>query len=159
MSLEKLVQLGWYKAEPSSREEIADLFSIVERSLVDLKAEGISDDLRFQAAYGGILTLANIALRASGFRVSPGQGHHQRVIESLEHTLTTQDRESREKWVRKIKLHSQKRNMSSYDLAGGISPNDLAQIIRDLPALREQVDAWLNNTHPELLPKKAVRGS
>ena len=76
MSLEKLAQLGWYKAEPSSREEIADLFSIVERSLVDLKAEGISDDLRFQAAYGGILTLANIALRASGFRVSSGQGHH-----------------------------------------------------------------------------------
>lgn len=154
MSLEKLVQLGWYKAEPSSREEIADLFSIVDRSVNDLKAEGISDDLRFQAAYGGILTLANIALRASGFRVSATPGHHQRVIESLEYTLATQDRESREKWVRRIKLHSQKRNMSSYDLAGGISPNDLAQIIRDLPALREQVVAWLRNTHPELLPKK-----
>jgi hypothetical protein len=50
--------------------------------------DGISDDLRFHAAYNGILTLANIALQANGFRVSPGQGHHQRVIESLEHTLT-----------------------------------------------------------------------
>ena len=91
MSLDKLVQIGWYKAEPSSPREIADLFSIVDRSQADLKVEGISDDLRFQAAYNGVLTLANIGLRASGFRVSLGQGHHQRVIESLEHTLTTQD--------------------------------------------------------------------
>ena len=48
MSLEKLVQLGWYKAEPSSPKEIADLFSIVDRSQADLKVEGISGDLRFQ---------------------------------------------------------------------------------------------------------------
>jgi hypothetical protein len=115
--------------------------------------ESISDDLRFQAAYNGILTLANIALRASGFRVSLGQGHHQRVIESLEYTLTTEESDARAKWVRKIKSHSQKRNATSYDLAGGISPNDLAQIIRDLAALREQVDACLKETHPEYLPE------
>ena len=113
MSLEKLVQLGWYKAEPSSAKEIADLFSIVDRSQADLAVKGISDDLRFHAAYNAILTLANIALRANGFRVSLGQGHHQRVIESLEHTLTTQDTATREKWVRKIKSHSQKRNATS----------------------------------------------
>ena len=48
----------------------------VDRSQVELKVEGISDDLRFQAACnGGVLTLANIG--------SAGQGHHQRVIESL----------------------------------------------------------------------------
>jgi hypothetical protein len=69
-----LAQLGWYKAEPSSPREIADLFSIVNRSLADLAVEGISDDLRLHAAYNGILTLANIALRANGFRVSPGRG-------------------------------------------------------------------------------------
>jgi len=150
MSLEKLAQLGWYKAEPTSPNEIAGLYSIVDRSLADLKVQSISDDLRFQAAYNGILTLANIALRASGYRAL-GQNHHQRVIESLEHTLTTQDDNSREKWVRKIKSHSQKRNTTSYDMAGGVSPNDLAQAIRDLAALREQVDECLRETHPELL--------
>jgi len=151
MSLEKLAQLGWYKAEPSSAKEIADLFSIVDRSQADSRVEGISDDLRFQAAYNGILTLANIALRASGFRVSLGQGHHQRVIESLEYTLTTQDATAREKWVRKIKSHSQKRNTTSYDLAGGISPTELAQVMKDLTALRDQVKAWLKEAHTELL--------
>ena len=67
MSLEKLVQQGWYKAEPSSAREIADLFSIVDRSQADSKVEGISDDLRFQAAYNGLLTLADIACGPEAF--------------------------------------------------------------------------------------------
>jgi hypothetical protein len=74
------------------------------------------------------------------------------VIESLEYTLTTQDSDARERWVRKIKAHSQKRNTTSYDSAGGVSPNDLAQIMKDLTALREQVGVCLKETHPELLP-------
>lgn len=146
MSLERLAQIGWYKTEPSSPKEIADLFSIVDRSQADSKVESISDDLRFQAAYNGILTLVNIALRASGFRVSLSQGHHQRVIESLEHTLTMQSAIEREKWVRKIKSHSQKRNTTSYDLAGGVSPTNLAQIMKDLAVLREQVRAWVRKS-------------
>lgn len=80
MSLEKLVQLGWYKDEPSSSKEIADLFSIVDRSQADLKVEGISDDLRFQAAYNGVLTLANIGLRASGLRSSAGTDRRTALI-------------------------------------------------------------------------------
>lgn len=73
------------------------------------------------------------------------------MIESLEYTLTTQDATARERWVRKIKSHSQKRNTASYDLAGGVSPTDLAQVMKDLTALREQVIAWLKRVHPELL--------
>ena len=158
MSLEKLAQLGWYKVEPTSPGEIADLFSIVERSRADLNVKGISDDLRFQAAFNAILTLANIALRASGFRVSLSQGHHQRVIESLEYTLTSQYPAARAKWVRKIKSHSQKRNTTSYDLAGGVSPSDLAQIMKDVATLQEQVTAWLAATHPDLVTNDSAKG-
>jgi hypothetical protein len=85
------------------------------------------------------------------------QGHHQRTIESLEYTLTTQTEDTRARWVRKIKVHSQKRNVASYDLAGGISPSDLAQIVKDLQALREQVSDWLAQLHPDLsLPPDSV---
>ena len=151
MGLEELAQLGWYKAEASSPKEIADLLSIVERSLADIEVAGISDDLRFQAAYGGILTLATVALRASGYRVSQSQSHHQRAIESLEFTLTTEGRESKERWVRKLKSHSKKRNTTSYDLAGGVSANDLTQVMKDLKTLKGMVDASLKAAHPELL--------
>ena len=84
------MQIGWYKAEPSSSKEIADLFSIVDRSQADLKVGGISDDLRYQTAYNDVLTLANIALRASGFRISQNQAHHQRIVENLELTVRRQ---------------------------------------------------------------------
>lgn len=150
MSLERLAQAGWYKAEPTSPAEIADLFSIVQRSLSDSKVESISDDLRFTAAYNGILTLANIALRASGYRVANTQGHHQRVIESLSYTLTTEAEETRSRWVRKIKVHSQKRNAASYDAAGGVSPTELAQALKDLQALLLQTEQMLRTNYPQL---------
>lgn len=157
MSLEKLAQHGWYKAEPSSPSEIADLFSIVVRAQADSQVQAISEDLRFHAAYNGILTLANIALRASGFRVSHGQGHHQRVIESLEYTLTTLGAVARQKWVRKIKAHSQKRNITSYDLAGGVSSTELKQVVNDLAILQAQIKTWLQQTHAELYSEPQKR--
>jgi hypothetical protein len=70
------------------------------------------------------------------------------------YTLTTRDAHERERWIRKIKSHSQKRNAASCDLAGGISPNDLTQIIRDLAAQREQFDACVKENRPEYLPKE-----
>jgi hypothetical protein len=52
MSLEKWAEYGWLKAEPSSPDEIRDLLGIVTRALKDSEVEAISDDLRFQAAWG-----------------------------------------------------------------------------------------------------------
>ena len=87
MSLEKWVEYGWLKAEPSSPEEIRDLFSLVTRALKDANVDVISDDLRFQAAFGAALTAANVALRASGYRTRVQAGHHQKIVESLEFTV------------------------------------------------------------------------
>lgn len=151
MSLKKLAELGWYKTERSSPDEISDLISIVERAEADAAVSAISDDLRFQAAYGGILALANMALRANGYRVTQSQGHHQRLIESREFTLTTQDTAARQRWVRKVKVHSQKRNITSYDSAGGVSAGELSQIRKDLRTLHEQVKESLLQDHPDLL--------
>jgi len=58
MSLEKWVEYGWLKAEPSSPEEIGALLGIVTRALKDADVEAISDDLRFQAAFSAALTAA-----------------------------------------------------------------------------------------------------
>jgi hypothetical protein len=84
MSLEKWLEYGWLKTEPSSPEEIRDLLGIVTRAVTDAKVEAISDDLRFQAAFSAALTAANVALRASGYRTKVQAGHHQKIVESLE---------------------------------------------------------------------------
>jgi hypothetical protein len=103
MSLERWVEYGWLKAEPSSPDEIRDLFGIVTRALNDAKVEAISDDLRFQAAFSAALTIANVALRASGYRTRVQTGHHQTIVESLELTL-----KSDPKLIQKLKVLSKK---------------------------------------------------
>jgi hypothetical protein len=80
MSLEKWVEYGWLKREPSSPNEIKGLLGIVHRSLDDAKVEAISADLRFIAAFTAALTAATAALRASGFRTSAQVGHHIKTI-------------------------------------------------------------------------------
>ena len=87
MSLEKWVEYGWLKREPSSPNEIQGLLGIVRRSLDDAKVEAISEELRFIAAFTAALTVATVALRASGYRTATQAGHHMRTIESLELTI------------------------------------------------------------------------
>lgn len=59
MNLEKWLEYGWLKEEPSSPDEIGGLLGIVTRALKDAKVEAISDDLRFQAAFSAALTKRN----------------------------------------------------------------------------------------------------
>src|SRR5260370_22320931 len=87
MGLEKWVEYGWLRRGPTSPREMEDLLGIVERSLGDSKVEAVSIDLRFVAAFNAALTVATIALRASGHRTVTQAGHHLKIIESLELTL------------------------------------------------------------------------
>ena len=84
MSLEKWVEYGWLRREPTSAAEIKDLLGIVERSLADSRVEAVSTDLRFIAAFTAALGAATTALRASGHRTITQVGHHVKTIESLE---------------------------------------------------------------------------
>jgi hypothetical protein len=81
MSLEKWAEYGWLRPEPTSREEIAGLWQIVQRDLKDAGIPEISTDRRFEAAFSAARTVANIALRASGYRASTQVGHHQKIID------------------------------------------------------------------------------
>ena len=146
MSLEKWLEYGWLKTEPSSPEEIRDLLGIVTRAVTDAKVKAISDDLRFQAAFSAALTAANVALRASGYRTKVQAGHHQKIVESLEFTLKAD-----QKLIHKLKVFSKKRNAVSYDAAGTISQQELEQAIEVARELQKSVTAWLRETHPALI--------
>src|ERR1017187_7201198 len=146
MSLEKWVEYGWLKSEPSSSEEIVGLFGIVTRALKDANVQAISDDLRFQAAFSAALTAANIALRASGYRTRVQAGHHQKIVESLEFTLKADPR-----LIQKLKVLSKKRNATSYDSAGNVSDQELEQAIKVAHELQQDVTRWLDRNHPELM--------
>jgi hypothetical protein len=122
------------------------LEGIVQRSLADSRVAGISADLRFIAAFTAALTAATIALRASGYRTITQTGHHAKVIESLELTIRAES-----KLIQKLKVLSNKRNKSIYDVAGSVSDQDLKEITKVATELHSQVTLWLRKSHPELL--------
>jgi hypothetical protein len=146
MSLEEWVEYGWLKPEPTSPNEISGLVSIVERGVADSKVETISTDLRFIAAYNAVLTSATIALRASGYRTSSPTGHHLRTIESLEFTIGADST-----LIGRLRVFNNKRNKSSYDVAGAVSTQELQSLLKVAGQLRTSVLAWLQERHPELL--------
>ena len=146
MSLEKWVEYGWLRKEPSSPDEIQGLVSIVKRSLKDARVEAISDDLRFQAAFAGAVNAANLILRACGYRTRAQTGHHQKIIESLELTIQADP-----KLIKKLLLFSKKRNATSYDSAGSVSRQDLQQVIHVADELQKSVMVWIREQHPELM--------
>jgi hypothetical protein len=146
MSLENYFKNSWLKKETTSPQEIADQLGLVSRCMKDAGVEGISDDLRFYTAFNAILALANTALRANGYRTTTQPGHHTRTIETLEYTIQADG-----KTIRKIMAFSKKRNVASYDSAGSISDEELKQILLTAESLRETVEIWLAETHPELI--------
>ena len=146
MSLEKWAEYGWLKAEPTSRDEIKSLLTIIGRDLRDANVTAISEDRRFEAAFSAARTAATVALRASGYRTSTQLGHHVKTIESLELTIKADS-----KMIQKMKTFSRKRNVTSYDSAGNVSKQELELAIKTAAELHRQVVTWLEKTHPELL--------
>ena len=146
MSLEKWVEYSWLKAEPTSRDEIKSLLTIVDRDLKDANVAVISEDRRFEAAFNAARTAATIALRASGYRTSIQVGQHAKTIESLELTINADS-----KMIQKMRTFSKKRNVTSYDSAGNVSKQELQLAIKTAAELHRQVVAWLQKNHPELL--------
>lgn len=148
MSLERYVENAWLRREPTSAQEISDQLGIVNRSMSDAAVEAISDDLRFYTTFNAILALANTALRASGYRTTNQQGHHNRTLETLEYTIGADS-----KLIRKLILFSKKRNVASYDSVGSVSDQELKDILDTEANLRQVVESWLRTDHPELLPR------
>ena len=146
MTLEKWVEYGWLKREPTSPGEIRDLLGIVERSLADSKVEAVSTDLRFSAAFNAALCAATTALRASGHRTVTQVGHHVKTIESLELTI-----KANPNVIQRFKTFNNKRNKSVYDVAGAVSDQELEAMVKLAIELKEATVVWLKKFRPELL--------
>jgi hypothetical protein len=135
MSLPDWVKNGWLESHKSSREEIQNLLGIVERDLKDCRAQGVSSDWRFAIAYNAALQAATAALAAAGYRASR-DSHHYRVIQSLELTVAKDAR-----FIRSFDAFRKKRNVSNYDIGGGISDGEVQEMIA-LAAFASRMTMW-----------------
>ena len=149
MTLKRWEENSWLKAEPTSPDEIQNLIKIVERDLRDADVTATSEDRRFEAAFNAARTLANIALRACGYRLPHQLGHHTKMIDSLEVTIQADS-----KLINRLQAFSKKRNATSYDSAGNVSKQELESMITTANELKKRIIAWLEQTHQELLRNK-----
>ena len=148
MSLEQWLQNGWLQRDETTVAEIQQRFQVVDRDLGDARATGLSADGRFQHAYDATLQLCMIALRASGYRVRKGQGHHKYAIDSLRLTLG-------DRWAEMsdhIERCSRLRGQAMYDRIGVVNDADAQDLIDASVRLRTDVIDWLTSHHPDLLP-------
>ena len=148
MSLEQWRQNGkLYKAD-ATVGEIQQLFQVVDRDISDAAVHGLSPEGRFQHAYDAALQLCMIALRASGYRVCKGQGHHKWGIDSLRCTLGA-------KWSNTadhVERCSRLRGQAMYEQTGVVSDQDADDLLETARRLRSDVLKWLKANYPTLVP-------
>jgi hypothetical protein len=147
MTLDNLEKIGRLKRHISSRGEIGDLLAAARRNLSDARAENISTENRFDAAYKCVMQCALAALMANGFRPDTKlPGHHQTVIQSLPKTVGLSAAR-----VAVLDTLRNKRNLADYtgkliDLAS------LKTCIAEAERLLDETGAWLTANRPEFAP-------
>lgn len=146
MSLMDWRNFGWIRLHKSTPEEIRDHFGIVDTQLADAASTSISADSRHYLAYNAALKLCAILLLASGYRPEKGQGSHQRAIDSIRHILG----DERQDDIDYLHHCRSKRNTSAYDHSGGVSPENVEELMEFTRRLRTEVLAWLRENHPDL---------
>jgi hypothetical protein len=145
MSLQKWLEYGWLRPHKTSKKEIFDLFQIIERDLQDA-AGNISSDWRFGIAYNAALKLCTILLYAEGYRPEKTLQHY-RAIQSLPLILGSHHQTD----AKYLDTCRNKRNVAEYDYVGGVTNDDVAELVGYVNELRAEVLRWLNENHLELL--------
>jgi uncharacterized protein (UPF0332 family) len=145
MTLQKWLEYGWLRSHKSSKKEIADLLRIINRDLQDA-AGNISADWRFGIAYNAALKLCTILLYAEGYRPEKALQHY-RAIQALPLILGSHH----ETDAKYLDTCRNKRNVVEYDYVGGVTEEDVAELIAFVDELRKEVIQWLNKQHPDLL--------
>ena len=145
MSLKQWADNGWLKPHQTSRKEISNLLSIVERDLDDAQKD-ISSDWRFGIAYNAALKLCRILLCAEGYRPSH-ELQHYRTLAALPEILG----EGKKQDAEYLNDCRKKRNIVEYDDVGGASESDADELVRFVMEFRVEVITWIKKNHPELL--------
>ncbi|MGB7062726.1 MAG: hypothetical protein WBF13_10315 [Candidatus Zixiibacteriota bacterium] len=144
MTLQDWLKNKWLKSHKTSPEEISQQIEMAERDLHDAGVTTISPDWRLSMAYNASLRYATIALNVCGYRTS-GEGHHERLIESLKYTLNADS-----DVIAKLHRFRKKRHVSSYDMAWIVSELEVEEAMKLAQELGELVKRWLKKNHPGL---------
>jgi hypothetical protein len=127
----------WLTEHQVSRQEIADLVTVIDRDLKDCHSSGLSPDWQMAIAYNAALQVAIAGLAAEGYRVAR-ESHHFRAIQSLAFTLGCDNTR-----IAHLEAFRKKRNISDYERAGSVSSHEAQEMIELAHVLRTELIQWL----------------
>lgn len=142
MTIDNFLKNGVLVKQDSSKDEISDLIKIVERDLEDSAQTEISNDWQFGIAYNAALKLANILVRASGYRVK-GQGHHMNTIAMIPLILGNHKKDDADY----LETCRRKRNIVEYDCVGGATTEDVKELRGFVQEFQKEVLNWLSKNY------------
>lgn len=127
----------------TSKREIDDLRSAVNRNLRDAGISQLSADNRFGLAYEATVLLAKMVVACSGYRVK-GQGAHQTTFVALKLAMGSDIA----KMASYLERCRRKRNLLSYDTAGVVTETEATEILAQAQAMQRTVEQWIAGRHP-----------
>jgi uncharacterized protein (UPF0332 family) len=145
MSLEEWERNRWIRTHESSAQEISSLLAIAERDISDAAVTDVSPDSRFGIAYNAALKLCTVLLCAEGYRASH-QRTHDYTIRAMPLILGANRKADGEY----LDTCRRKRHVAEYDYAGGVTEDEVEELLLFVRGFREDVVEWLQNRHPEL---------
>lgn len=144
VSLQRWHENGWLSPHETSRKQIADLLTMVDRDLRVAKAtEDI--DWSFGIAYNAALKLCTVLLYASGYRASRDLNHY-RTLMALPLILRAV-RAGDGSYLDQCRM---KRNKLEYEQTGAVSATEARELIAYAVALKAETVAWLTTERKDL---------
>jgi uncharacterized protein (UPF0332 family) len=146
MPFEKLLSQGNIQKHQSSKEEISDLFKLIERDLKDASIDALSEDRRFTIAYNAVLQCATAIMRCLGYRTK-GEAHHYITFEFLREVLGKKYDDQ----IDYFNACRSKRNRTDYDSAGGISATEVSELLSEARNFFKFTKDWIKQKHLKYL--------
>ena len=146
MSLSQWYENGWLKKHRTDKQEISNLFQIVDRDLKDASETSISQDWRFGIAYNAALKLCTILLAVEDYRPERTLQHYRTIL-AMPEILGKEMKED----AHYLDTCRKKRNIAEYDQIGTVSETEAEELLKFAKMLRKKVVAWVKQKHPELL--------
>lgn len=144
MGLEEWVEAGRLKRHETDRDELAELLAVADRAVADARVEGLTPDGKFGLAWPAVLALGAAALAGAGYRVGK-ERHHERVVDSLLHTVGLSGTE-----VSALHRVRRMRNEMTYERVGTATREQADAFLARVVELRITVHTALTKRYPEL---------
>ena len=133
--------------EATTKSEIDELRALAERNLKDAALPQLSADGRFSMAYNAARSLANVTIRASGYRVKQTGGAHYNTFLALPVAIGP----TANTIAAYFNSCRQSRNDLSYGAASVVSESDANELLEKTKEFRDTIEDWLRAIHPALI--------